>query len=67
MAPKSAIDRRLARRLELMIEALREGWRERRFTLEALDGMARLCRVRQVMRRYIEALRGISASLYVGD
>ncbi len=39
MAPKSAIDRRLARRLELMIEALREGWRERRFTLEALDGM----------------------------
>lgn len=42
--------------LDIAIEALREGWRERRFTLEELDAMARVCRVRQVMRPYIEAL-----------
>jgi predicted transcriptional regulator of viral defense system len=42
--------------LDVAIEALREGWRERRFTLEQLDRMASICRVQAVMRPYIEAL-----------
>jgi predicted transcriptional regulator of viral defense system len=42
--------------LDVAMEALREGWRERRFTLEQLDHMAQICRVQAVMRPYIEAL-----------
>jgi predicted transcriptional regulator of viral defense system len=42
--------------LDIALESLREGWRERRFTLEDLDRMARVCRVQVVMRPYIEAL-----------
>lgn len=42
--------------LDVAIEALREGWQQRRFTLEELDAMARICRVQTVMRPYIEAL-----------
>lgn len=42
--------------LDVAIEALREGWQQRRFTLEELDAMARICRVQAVMRPYIEAL-----------
>lgn len=42
--------------LEVALEALREGWRERRFTLNELDRYARVCRVQRVMRPYIEAL-----------
>jgi predicted transcriptional regulator of viral defense system len=42
--------------LEVALEALREGWRARRFTLNELDRYARVCRVRRVMRPYIEAL-----------
>lgn len=42
--------------LDVAIEALREGWQQRRFTLEELDAMARVCRVQAVMRPYIEAL-----------
>jgi len=38
------------------MEALREGWRERRVTLEELDHMAQICRVQAVMRPYIEVL-----------
>lgn len=41
--------------LEVALEALREAWRERRFTMEALDRAARVCRVERVMRPYIEA------------
>jgi predicted transcriptional regulator of viral defense system len=42
--------------LDVAIEALREGWQQRRFTLDELDAMARVCRVQAVMRPYIEAL-----------
>jgi predicted transcriptional regulator of viral defense system len=42
--------------LDVAIEALREGWQRRRFTLEELDAMARICRVQAVIRPYVEAL-----------
>lgn len=42
--------------LEVALEALREGWRARRFTLNELDHYARVCRVQRVMQPYIEAL-----------
>lgn len=42
--------------LDVALEALREGWRARRFTLDELDDMARVCRVQAVMRPYVEAL-----------
>jgi predicted transcriptional regulator of viral defense system len=42
--------------LDVAIEALREGWQQRRFTLDELDSMARICRVQAVMRPYVEAL-----------
>lgn len=42
--------------LEVTLEALREGWRARRFTLNELDRYARVCRVHRVMQPYIEAL-----------
>lgn len=42
--------------LDVALEALREGWRARRFTLNDLDRYARVCRVQRVMQPYIEAL-----------
>ena len=42
--------------LDVAIEALREGWADRRFTLEELDACARACRVHNVMRPYLEML-----------
>lgn len=42
--------------LDVAIEALREAWRERRFTIEALDRAARACRVERVMRPYVEGV-----------
>lgn len=42
--------------LDVALEALREGWRDRRFTLDELDAYARLCRVANVMRPYVEAI-----------
>jgi predicted transcriptional regulator of viral defense system len=42
--------------LDVAIEALRDGWQQRRFTLEELDAMARICRVQTVMWPYVEAL-----------
>jgi predicted transcriptional regulator of viral defense system len=44
--------------LEVALEALREAWRERRFTMEEIDRYARICRVERVMRPYLEALVG---------
>lgn len=41
---------------EVALEALREGWRERRFTMDELWRFARLCRVANVMRPYIESV-----------
>ena len=42
--------------LDVPLEALREAWRGRRFTMEELDRAARVCRVERVMRPYVEAL-----------
>jgi predicted transcriptional regulator of viral defense system len=42
--------------LDIALEALREAWRRRRFTMEELDRYAAICRVQRVMRPYLEAL-----------
>lgn len=42
--------------LDVALEALREAWRDRKFTIEALDRAARACRVERVMRPYVEAI-----------
>ena len=42
--------------LDVALEALREGWRARRFTMDELWRYARICRVANVMRPYLEAL-----------
>lgn len=39
--------------LEVAVEALREAWRDRRFTMADLDRAARACRVERVMRPYV--------------
>ena len=41
--------------LGVAIEALRDGWQQRRF-IEEPEKMARICRVRVVMRPYVETL-----------
>jgi len=42
--------------LDVALEALRDGWRHRRFTMNDIDRFARICRVERVMRPYLEAL-----------
>jgi predicted transcriptional regulator of viral defense system len=42
--------------LDVALEALRESWRNRRFTLPDLDRAARACRVEKVMRPYVESV-----------
>ena len=42
--------------LDVALEALREAWRARRFTMTALEHYAVICRVQRVMRPYLEAL-----------
>lgn len=42
--------------LDVALEALREAWRGKRFTMEALDRYAAICRVQRVMQPYLEAL-----------
>jgi hypothetical protein len=42
--------------LDVALEALREGWRDRRFTIDEIQRSARICRVERVMRPYLEAL-----------
>ena len=42
--------------MDVVLEALREVWEERRATLEELLHFARLCRVERVMRPYLEAI-----------
>jgi hypothetical protein len=44
--------------LDVALEALREAWRARKFTMDELDHYAGVCRVRRVMRPYLEALAG---------
>jgi predicted transcriptional regulator of viral defense system len=42
--------------LNVAIEALREGWRQRRFKTDELDHFARICRVEKVITPYLEAI-----------
>ncbi len=42
--------------LDVALEALRDAWIRRLFTMGALDHAARVCRVERVMRPYLEAL-----------
>jgi predicted transcriptional regulator of viral defense system len=42
--------------LEVAVEALREGWRAKKFTLEQIAESARVCRVRRVIQPYLEML-----------
>ena len=42
--------------LDVALDALREGWRDRRFSMDELWEMARVCRVTNVMRPYLEAI-----------
>lgn len=42
--------------LDVALEALREAWRAKRFTMDELDRYAAICRVQRVMRPYLEAL-----------
>ena len=41
---------------DVAVEALREGWRARKFKMEDISRYARICRVSNVMRPYLEAL-----------
>jgi predicted transcriptional regulator of viral defense system len=43
---------------DVALEALRDGWRSRLFTMDELWDTARVCRVQQVMRPYLEGLVG---------
>jgi len=42
--------------LDVALEALREGWRARLFTMDELERIARACRMNVVMRPYLEML-----------
>ena len=42
--------------LDVALEALREAWRARRFTMDELDHYAGICRVQRVMKPYLEVL-----------
>ena len=42
--------------LDVAVEALKEGWRDGRFTMDDLWKYAKLCRVAKVIRPYIEAI-----------
>ena len=42
--------------LDVAIEALREGWRAKRFTMDELWAAAKICRVHSIIQPYVEAL-----------
>ena len=42
--------------LDVAMEALRDGWRQRKATADALWHFAKVCRVANVMRPYLESL-----------
>ncbi|RKY06969.1 MAG: transcriptional regulator [Planctomycetota bacterium] len=42
--------------LDVALEALREGWRENLFTMDELWEYAKICRVSNIMRPYLESL-----------
>jgi hypothetical protein len=41
--------------MDVALEALNEGWRERKFTMADVAEYARVCRVWNVIRPYLEA------------
>lgn len=42
--------------LDVALEALREGWAARKFSMDELLGYAEICRVKKVMQPYLESL-----------
>jgi predicted transcriptional regulator of viral defense system len=42
--------------IDIAIEALREGWRYKKFTMKQLDEAAQICRVSRIIRPYLEML-----------
>lgn len=42
--------------LDMALEALNDAWRDRRFQMNEVERYARICRVRNVMRPYLEAI-----------
>lgn len=42
--------------IDIAIEALHEGWRERRFTIAEINRLAGRCRIKSVMTPYLESL-----------
>jgi len=42
--------------IDVALEALKEGWKEKRFTLKEIDRLAGLCRMKRVMAPYLESL-----------
>lgn len=42
--------------LDVATEALREGWRDKRFTMDELWEAARVCRVQSIVQPYVEML-----------
>ena len=44
--------------LDVAVAALRQGWAQKRFTIDELWTFARICRVTAVMRHYLEVLSG---------
>ena len=42
--------------IDVAVEALREGWREKKFTMQELAAAAAVCRVSRVMQPYLEML-----------
>ena len=42
--------------IDVALEALKEGWQERRFTLKEINDIARHCRMTRVMKPYLEAM-----------
>jgi hypothetical protein len=42
--------------MDVALEALREGWRDKRFTMDELWKYAEICRVSNVMRPYLESI-----------
>lgn len=43
--------------VDIAIEALQDGWRKQRFTMDELVHYAKICRVWTVMRPYVEAIQ----------
>lgn len=42
--------------IHVAVEALRDGWARRRFTMDKLWAVARVCRMENVLRPYVESL-----------